>query len=103
MDYRLLSIGLFSLLTGCAEGGSGNDDARLARAVASLIESSQRSAGAAEDSARVRARVDSSLAAAGMTGGEFRASLRALDDDPARWRAVSEGAAKLIEQRIAAR
>ncbi|HTO93078.1 MAG TPA: hypothetical protein VMM80_01860 [Bacteroidota bacterium] len=103
MDYRLVSIGLFALLAGCSGNGSERDDARLARALASLVESSQRSAGAVEDSARVRARVDSSLAGAGMTEGEFRASLRALNDDPARWRAVSEGAAKLIEQRIAAR
>jgi len=102
MDYRLLSIGLFSLLTGCAGGGSGNDDARLSRAMASLMETAELSAARRADSTRAHAMADSALAAAGWTRREFDAACRGMQSDPERWRGVSEDAAKLVEQRLAA-
>jgi len=104
MDYRLLSISFFALVTGCAgRGGTGADDARLSRAMASLMETSEMCAHQGRDSAGARAAADSALAVAGMSREEFLGALRGLEREPGRWRAVSEDAAKLLEQRLASR
>ena len=101
MGYRLVCIGLFSLVTGCAGGGSGEADARVSRAVASLMETAEVSAARGADSARARAMADSALGREGMTRASFTAACRAMDRAPQEWRAVSENAAKILEQRLA--
>jgi len=104
MDYRLLSIALLSVVTGCAGQGAGSGgDARLSRAMASLMETAEVAARAGCDSASARAKADSALGAEGMTRAEFLGACRALDGEPERWRGVSEDAAKILEQRIASR
>jgi len=101
MDCRLLCLGLVSVIAGCAKGGSGENDARLSNALASLMATAEISAQEHADSASARAKADSALAAAGWTRQEFDAACRAMKAEPERWRAVSEDAAKLLEQRLA--
>jgi len=104
MDHRLLSIGVFLAVAGCAgQGGSGSGDAQVSRVMASLMETAEVAAHGGCDSARARAMADSAITAEGMTRAGFDAARRALEREPARWRSVSEDAAKLLEQRLAAR
>jgi hypothetical protein len=76
---------------------------RTAHLFAALVETAARSAQAGLDSARAGAAADSVLRSENFTRQEFLSEVRALNRDVTQWREVSDDAARILEQRVAAR
>jgi hypothetical protein len=76
---------------------------RTARIFAALVETAANNAHAGLDSTRSRAAADSVLKSESVTREEFLAEVRELNRNVTAWREVSEGAARILEQRLAAR
>jgi hypothetical protein len=97
---------LLLLLTSCTRPSGGVPQPvrdRAARLLASLIETADKSARAGLDSGRARAAADSVLKGESVTGEEFLSDVRAINRDVTLWRAVSEEAARILEQHLAAK
>ena len=100
------TILLLLILPACARpvgGSAGPDRERTARLFAALIETGARSAQAGLDSVRAGAAADSVLRSENFTRQEFLSEVRALNRDVTQWREVSDDAARILEQRVAAR
>ncbi|HTY59863.1 MAG TPA: hypothetical protein VMF59_13665 [Bacteroidota bacterium] len=94
------------LLPGCVKpAGETPSPAReqTARVLAALIDCAAANNIASLDAARRQAAADSVLRSLSLTREEFLAGVRALNADVTGWREVSEEAARLLEQRLAAR
>jgi len=78
-------------------------DEKTAHVLAALIEAATRNREASLGPGAAAAAADSVLRRESMTGEEFRAAVRALNMDVSRWRAVSEGASRELEGKLAAR
>ena len=100
------AILLLLILPACARpagGSAGPDRERTARLFAGLFETAARSARAGLDSVRAGAAADSVLRSENSTRQEFLSAVRELNRDVTQWRDISEEAARILEQRVAAR
>jgi hypothetical protein len=100
------AILLLLILPACArpvEGSAGPGKEKTARLFAALVEAAARSRQAGLDSARAEAAADSVLRSENVTRQEFLSEVRDLNRDVTQWREVSEEAARILEQRLAAR
>jgi len=100
------AILLLLILPACARpvGGSAvPDKVRTARLLAALVETAAQSRQAGLDAARAHAAADSVLKSENVTREEFLSDVRALNGDVTQWRGVSEEAARILEERVAAR
>ncbi|HEX7573977.1 MAG TPA: hypothetical protein VF514_12855 [Bacteroidota bacterium] len=100
------AILLLLILPACARpagGSAGPVRERTARLFAALVETAAKSRQAGLDSARAEAAADSVLRSENVTRQEFLSDVRDLNRDVTQWLEVSEGAARILEQRLAAR
>ena len=100
------AILLLLILPGCVRPvgrSTGSGDEKTARLFAALIETAARSRQAGLNTAQAGAAADSVLRSESVTREEFLSDVRALNEDVTQWREVSEGAARILEQRAAAR
>ena len=100
------AILLLLILPACARpvgGPAGPGKERTARLLAALVETAAKNAQAGLDSARAEAAADSVLRSENITRQEFLSEVRDLNRDVTQWREVSEEAARILEQRLAAR
>jgi thiamine biosynthesis lipoprotein ApbE len=104
-DMRI-AILLMLILPGCvhpSDTSTGPARERTARLLAALIETAAKNRQAGLDSARAEAAADSVLRSESVTRQEFLSDVRSLNRDVAQWREVSEAAARILEQHLAAR
>jgi hypothetical protein len=100
------AILLLLILPACARpagGSAGPDREKTGRLFAALLENAAKSRQAGLDSARAEAAADSVFRSENVTRQEFLSGVHALNSDVTQWRGVSEGAARILEQRLAAR
>jgi hypothetical protein len=100
------AILLLLILPGCARPvgeSAGPGKERTARLLAALVETAARNRRDGLDSARAEAAADSVLRSESVTREEFLSEVRSLNRDVTQWREVSEEAARILEQRLAAR
>jgi len=103
MRFALL---LILILPGCLRPAGESSPAsreKTARILASLLETAARNREAGLDDVRAKAAADSVLQSESVTREEFLSGVSALNRDVTQWREVSEEAARMIEQRLAAR
>ena len=100
------AILLLLILPACARqagGSAGPGNVRTPRLLAALIETAAKSSQAGLDGARAEAAADSVLKSENFTREEFLSEVRALNNDVTQWREISEEAARILEERVAAR
>lgn len=103
MRAAILFLLILPACTSPSGGSAGAGKERTARLFAALVETAARSRQAGLDSARAEAAADSVLRSENVTRQEFLSEVRALNGDVTQWREVSEEAARILEQRVAAR
>jgi len=102
---RAILLILIAALPGClrpAGGPSAPAKEKTARTLAALVETAARNRERGLDAADAQASADSALKTESVTREEFLADVRSLNRDVIQWREVSEEAARILEQRLAA-
>jgi hypothetical protein len=96
---------LLLLVSGCSAPSQGTlpqGGEKTASVLAALIDCAARGNINALDAGRRQSAADSVLKSLSVTREEFLSGVRALNADVSGWRGVSEEAARLLEQRLAA-